>query len=101
MSSQIEVIAILSPKPGSIEQASLPYHSLHPDPTVINASIDSKCIQCIEALAPLGKHVEENEPGALRYELYRQVNVETGNEDLVVIELYGSCIPSSINDFRR
>ncbi|CAF9919155.1 MAG: hypothetical protein ALECFALPRED_000984 [Alectoria fallacina] len=63
MSEQIEMVAILSPKPGAVDQV-------------------------IEALTPFNKYVEENEPGVLKYEFYRQVNVDSGKEDLVYLELY-------------
>ncbi len=44
-------------------------------------------MKVIEALSVLNQHVEANEPGVLRYELYKQVNSETGSESLVYIEV--------------
>lgn len=64
MSSQLDVVAILTPKPGCIEEI-------------------------IETLAPFNKYVEETEFGVLKYRMYRQVNVDSGKEDVVYIETYG------------
>lgn len=63
MSKQIELVAILTPKPGYIDTV-------------------------IETLAPYNKYVEENEPGVLRYRMYRQINVDSGKEDVVFSETY-------------
>lgn len=40
----------------------------------------------IEKIAPFNKFVEANEPGALQYELFRQVNGDA--EALIYMEVY-------------
>ena len=44
-------------------------------------------LQVIEALTVLNKHVEENEPDVLRYQMYKQINAVKGAETLVYIEV--------------
>jgi len=63
MSGPIQIVAILTPKPGMSDKV-------------------------IESLAPFNAHVEANEPKALQYQLFKQVNAEDGKESLVYIEIY-------------
>ena len=63
MATPVELVAVLTPSPGRIDEL-------------------------IETIAPFNDYVKENEPGALRYQLYRQRNLDSGKEDLVYIEMY-------------
>ncbi|KAG0649694.1 hypothetical protein D0Z07_3707 [Hyphodiscus hymeniophilus] len=63
MSGQVDLVAILTPVPGKIDEL-------------------------IQGLAVLNKHVEDNEKDVLRYELFKQTNGPDGAECLVYIEVY-------------
>lgn len=87
MSDTVNIVAILTPKPGCVDQVSLNilHICINPENTEL-CSTDSCWIQAIASLEALLKGVEEHEPDAFRYELFQQVNCETGAEELVFIE---------------
>ncbi|MCJ1468544.1 hypothetical protein MMC07_007173 [Pseudocyphellaria aurata] len=65
MSEKIDVIAILTPKEGKLDYV-------------------------LEMLKQLAQSVHDNEPTALRYQVTREVNVQDGSEDIVMIEQYSN-----------
>jgi quinol monooxygenase YgiN len=79
MSSNLDLIAIISPKAGKVDRVSL-YPSSTPKP--FNNS------QVIELLQGVAVYVRENEPNTLKYEIVRQVNKKSGVEEIIMLERY-------------
>jgi len=91
MSGQIEIVGILTPKPGNIEQVRTYPARATPPPLYTERHNSDIFEQVIEGLQPLLQYVEAHEPGVLKYQLYRQVNAASGEETLVFIEM---CVSS-------
>ncbi|KAG0648524.1 hypothetical protein D0Z07_5264 [Hyphodiscus hymeniophilus] len=65
MSSQIDLLAIISPKPGKADRV-------------------------VELLQEVSEYVKNNEPDTLKYEIIREVNKKSGAEQVIMIETYKS-----------
>ncbi|KAE8451813.1 hypothetical protein EG329_002653 [Mollisiaceae sp. DMI_Dod_QoI] len=63
MSSNLDLIAILSPKAGKVDRV-------------------------IELLQQVAIYVEDHEPQTLRYEIVRQINQKSGGEEVILLESY-------------
>ncbi|KAF4626436.1 hypothetical protein G7Y89_g11719 [Cudoniella acicularis] len=63
MASQLDIIAIISPKPGKTDRV-------------------------VELLQGVSEYVKKNEPGTLKYEITRSMNKKAGVEEVVMLETY-------------
>ncbi|RDW70167.1 hypothetical protein BP5796_08564 [Coleophoma crateriformis] len=63
MSSQLEIIAIITPKAGKTDRVE-------------------------ELLTEVSEYVRSNEPDVLRYQVNREVNKKTGTEEIIMLETY-------------
>lgn len=77
MSSQIELIAIISPKAGKVDRVS----SLDILPLICTYNP-----QVVELLNEVSKYVHNNEPGTLKYQIIRELNKKTGVEQIIMME---------------
>lgn len=78
MSSQIDLVAIITPKPGKTDRVRSKYC-----PTS-RASLT--CPQVVELLQEVSEYVHKNEPDTLKYQINREVNKKSGAEQVIMIE---------------
>lgn len=83
MSSQIQLVASIFPKPGNTEKVrtSAIRKYFKSNTMLINFKV-------AEGLLALVDSVKGNEPGVLSYQLHKQVNITDGQDVLVFIETY-------------
>jgi len=82
MSSQIDLIAIISPKAGKVDRVRTPPYTLT-TPHLLTAHS-----QVVELLNQVSVYVKNNEPGTLRYEITREVNKKSGVEEVIMLETF-------------
>jgi hypothetical protein len=78
MSSQIDLIAIISPKAGKVERVRIT--SLSSNPSLAHLS------QVVELLNEVSKYVQNNEPGTTKYQINVEVNKKSGVEEVIMLE---------------
>ena len=82
MSSQIDLIAIISPKAGKVDRVRTPPYTLTTPHLLTPHS------QVVELLNQVSVYVKNNEPGTLRYEITREVNKKSGVEEVIMLETF-------------
>jgi hypothetical protein len=83
MSSQIDLIAIISPKAGKVDRVRTPTLCSLATPHLLTAHS-----QVVELLNQVSVYVKNNEPGTLRYEITREVNKKSGVEEVIMLETF-------------
>jgi hypothetical protein len=43
-------------------------------------------LQVVELLKEIAEYVEKSEPGTLRYEIHREINKKSGDDEVIVVE---------------
>lgn len=85
MTSQIDLVAIISPKPGKTDRVSssttprTPLSSLTPP-------------QVVELLQEVAEYIKNNEHGTLIYNITRSFNKQAGVEEVIMIERFAAVI---------
>jgi quinol monooxygenase YgiN len=93
MSSQIDLLAIITPKPGKADRVRYKYC-----PTS-HASLT--CFQVVELLQEVSEYVHKNEPDTLKYQINREVNEKSGAEQVIMMETLVSASPKRhVTDFQ-
>jgi hypothetical protein len=89
MSAPIEIVSIISIKPGNIDRVYQPalLSPVSISPYDLNKQLTCLPKKVIQELTPFTEHVEASEPAVLRYQMYRQINATIGTENLVFIEM--------------
>lgn len=84
MSSQVDLIAILTPKAGKMDRVRND-NTRTCKMTCPNADVLSFC-QVIELIHGIAEYVQKNETGTLKYQMNREVNKKSGLEEIIMIE---------------
>lgn len=78
MSSQIDLIAIISPKAGKVGRVRALLVYITPHLLIIS--------QVVELLNEVSQYVQKNELGTTRYQINVEVNKKSGVEEVIMLE---------------
>jgi len=81
MTSQIDLIAIISPQAGKVDRVRKPHLKIYPSLTLLHP-------QVVELLTEVSQYVQKNEPGTLKYQIIREVNKKSGVEEVIMLETF-------------
>jgi hypothetical protein len=90
MASQIDLLAIISPKPGKADRVRI-FHGHYPQRDTFSTQV-----QVVELLQEVSEYVKKNEPDTLKYEINREVNKKSGAEQIIMIETLVPLLPTAI-----
>lgn len=80
MSSQIDLVAVISPKPGKTDRvSSIVARRIGPLLTLL---------QVVELLQGVAEYVKKNEPGTNKYQITRSFNKQAGVEEVIMLERF-------------